>query len=424
VSAADRVVIPVVRAIGTRPKLSKAIFRFATYNPFDPGRYRWPYPIYDAMSGGKPVVYSRLYQDWTVLGRDEVLQVLRSSDVTTSGVIDRLRKVAPYTRLSEKAMQNFSTWMLFIDPPMHSRFRGAVSRSFTPKRVALHESRIQTITEELLDSLPGEGRPDVMNGFASRLPVYVIADILGVPRDRFDWLHRTSSEIAGLIDILRPINPTSMNRRFEEMHAEFTALIKQRRVDPSDDLISAVVHDSENDLTDDELVSLITLLMFAGHETTTSLLGNSIVALAKHPEQRELLAMRTDIIDNAIEELLRYDSPVQMAVRQTTAPVQAGTTTIPAGANVGLIIGAANRDLRWAPDADQLRLDRPNPSPISFGSGIHHCLGAALSRIEMRVALPAFLQRFGEYRINQDNIRWKQSSMLRGPTHLPLEPMK
>lgn len=148
------------------------------------------------------------------------------------------------------------------------------------------------------------------------------------------------------------------------------------------------------------------------------MLGNSIVALAAHADQRACLREQPDLIGIAVEELLRYDSPAQVAVRTTTAPVQAGATTIPAGANVGLMIGAANRDLRRWPDANELRIDRPDPTPISFGNGIHHCLGAALTRLEMRVARPAFLNTFGDYSIDHHSVGWKQSTTLRGPTNL------
>jgi cytochrome P450 len=420
VRGVDKVVIPLVRGIGQRPRLSNAIFRFASYNPFDPQRYRWPYPVYDAMSDGEPVVYSKLYKDWTVFGYDEVLDVLRSTDVSTAGVVRRIRNISPYTRLSDLAIANFSRWMLFVDPPDHSRLRGAVSRTFTPKRVAEHAPRVQAIADELLANLAQQGSPDFVKSFASPFPVFVIADILGVPRDRFDWLHETSSEIAGLLELMRPFDQTSMNRRFEELHVELSHLIEQRRRSPCDDLISALTNDPSSETSTDDLIALITTLMFAGHETTTSLLGNSIVALAANPDQRSLLREQPRLVDNAVEELLRYDTPAQVAVRTTTAPVQAGTTTIPSGAHVGLMIGAANRDLRRWPDANRLRIDRPDPKPISFGNGIHHCIGAALTRLEMRIAVPALLDTLGDYTIEGDSIEWKQSTTLRGPTRLPI----
>ena len=414
----DQLVLPIVRQIGRRPRLSNAVFRFAKYNPFDPQRSSWPYPVYDQMSGGQPVVYSRLFRDWTVFGYDEVVDVLRSPNVSTSGVVTRLRGIAPYSKLSPQAMDNFARWLPFLDPPDHTRLRSAVSRTFTPKRIAEHEPRVRAITEQLLADLVNDPAPDVIAGFASPLPVYVIADILGLPHDQFTWLHRASSEIAGLLEIMRPFDPDSMSDRFAELRETFGALIEQRRREPQDDLISALANGPDSELTDEDIVALIAVLMFAGHETTTGLLGNTIVALANSPDQRSLLREQPGLIDNAIEEFLRYDPPAQIAVRTTTAPVQAGDTTIPRDANVGLMIGAANRDLRRWTDADQLRLDRPDPKPISFGRGIHHCLGAALTRLEMRVAVPAFLDSFGDYRIDPGSLIWKQSNTLRGLNQL------
>ncbi|MFN3217359.1 MAG: cytochrome P450 [Acidimicrobiales bacterium] len=412
----DRLVLPAVRWIGQRPLVSAALFRFASYDPFDPRRASWPYPVYDQMSGGRPVVHSRLFDEWTVFGHDEVLDVLRSPNVSTSGVVTRLRELAPYNRTSLRAMDNFARWLPFLDPPDHTRLRTSVSRTFTPKRIAGHEARVRVIAHELLADMDDDPEPDVIAGFASPFPVRVIADILGVPPHLFAWLHRTSSEIAGLLDIMRPFDPDSMSTRFAELHETFSTLIDQRRRAPRDDLITALATDPGGDLDDDDIVALIVVLMFAGHETTTGLLGSTLLALSRYPEQRAMLIERPHLIDNAIEEFLRFDPPAQIAVRTTTGPVTAGSVIIPAGANVALMIGAANRDARRWPDADQLRIDRPDPRPISFGHGIHHCLGAALTRLEMRAAVPAFLDRFGAYTVDPASLTWKQSNTLRGPT--------
>lgn len=414
----DQLVLPIVRQIGQRPRISNALFRFAKYNPFDPQRPEWPYPIYDQMSGGEAVVFSRLFKDWTIFGHDEVLDVLRSPNVSTSGVVARLRNLAPYNKLSAQAIDNFARWLLFLDPPDHARLRSAVSRTFTPKRVAEHEARVQAIARQLLNDLADDPAPDLIDGFASPLPVYVIADILGVPEEQFERLHRASTEIAGLLEIMQPFDPDSMSERFAELHDTFTGLINDRRAEQRDDLITALATDPDSQLTDDEIVALIVVLMFAGHETTTGLLGNTILALSKFPDQRALLRDRPELIDNAIEEFLRYDPPAQIAVRTTTGTVKAGKVTIPAGANVALMIGAANRDIRKWPDADQLRIDRPDPKALSFGHGIHHCLGAALTRLEMRAALPPLLDDLGDYTIDPESVTWKPSNTLRGPTAL------
>jgi len=370
------------------------------------------------MTGGQPVVFSRFFNEWTVSGYDEVLDVLRSPNVSTSAVVKRILAISPYTKLSETAVGNFSKWLLFIDNPEHTRLRGTVSRAFTPRRIAGYEPRVRALAGQLLADIGDDPNPDIVESFTARLPIYVIAEILGLPADQYEWLHETSAEIGGLLEIMQPFDPSSMNERFAEFEERFTALIEQRRSEPRDDLISVLATDTDDKLCNNEIVALIVVLMFAGHETTTGLLGNSIVALARFPEQRALLRANTALIDNAIEELLRYDTPAQIGVRTTTGPVEAGTTTIPAGANIALLIGAANRDTRKWPDADQLRLDRPNPNPISFGHGIHHCLGAALARLEMRVALPAFLNDFGDYTVDHKTAVWKRSNTLRGLTHL------
>lgn len=414
----ERVMLPIIRQIGTRPRLSKQLFRFAKWgDPYTPERFSWPYPIYDKMTADGPVVYSRPYQQWFVSGYDEVMAVLRSPNSSTAALADRMLALPPYTKLSDTAVANFRTWLLVTDPPMHTRLRAAVSRAFTPKRIAEFEPRIREITDDLLAAMTDDDAPDVVPAFTASLPIYTIAAILGLPTERWDWLRESSAEVGRMLEALEAFDPVSMSRRFDELHTTFTELIRERRAEPRDDLISALVAD-ESELGDNEVISMITMLMFAGHETTTGLLGNSIVALAHHPEQRALLWEHPDLIENAIEELLRFDTTAQFSGRNTTGPIEVGDVTIPGGSNVALNIGAANRDVRRWPDADQLRLDREDPRPISFGHGIHHCLGASLARLEMRIAVPAFVQAFGDYTVDPDEVEWKRSHTLRGPTRL------
>ncbi len=415
----EQFILPVVRQVGRRPNLSKRLFRFAKWgDPFTPERFSWPYPIYDKMTANGPVVYSRPYQQWFVSGHDEVLAVLRSPNTSTEAVGRRILSVSPYTKLSEPAKASFRKWLLVNDPPDHTRLRGSVVRAFAPKRLAGYEERVRAITDQLLADMATDDRPDVVAGFTASLPIYVIAELLGLPRDRWTWLRAASAEIGGMLEPMQAIDPVSMSTRFADLDSTFDALINERRSNPRDDLISALATDDEETLTNDEVIAMIGVLMFAGHETTTGQLGNSIVALAQHPEQRELLRSTPGLIDNAIEELLRYDATAQFTGRTTTGPVDVGAVTIPAGSNVAVMVGAANRDRRKWPDADVLRLDRPDAKSISFGHGIHHCLGAALARMEMKVALPAFLAAFGDYTVDLDTAQWKRSHTLRGPTVL------
>ncbi|MEO1063308.1 MAG: cytochrome P450 [Actinomycetota bacterium] len=417
----ERVMLPVVQAIGARPRVSRVVFRFARWgDPFAPERFSWPYPIYDTMTADGPVVYSRAYHQWFVSGHDEVLAVLRSPNASTEALGRRLLGLSPYTKLNETAIENFRRWLLVTDPPVHTRLRTAVSRAFTPKRIAELEPQVLSIADRLLDDVADRRSVDVVEAYTAALPINAIAAILGLPGDRWAWLRTSSTQIGQMLEAMDAFDPHEMNRTFDDLQSVFTELIAERRAEPRDDLISALVAD-ESRLDDDEVVSMISVLMFAGHETATGLLGNAIVALGRHPDQRRLLRDRPDLIDNAVEELLRYDTTAQFTGRNTIGPIEAGDVTIPAGANVALMLGAANRDRRRWPDADVLRLDRPDPKPISFGHGIHHCLGAALARLEMRVGLPAFLDAFGDYDVADDDVEWKRSHTLRGPTKLVVQ---
>ena len=416
----EQLMFPVVRGIARRPKVSKAVFgRTKWGDPFAPDRFSYPYGIYDTMRADGPVVFNKVYQQWFVFGYDEIYEVLRSPQATTSSLVDVLLAVSPYNKLSASSVANVTRWLLLTDPPVHSRLRGAVSRAFTPRRIASYEQRVQAVVAELLAPIEQVKELDVVSDFTARLPIYVIAELLGLPRDRWEWLRSASAEIGGVLEAFAGFDPVSMNHRFDELHAYFTTIIEQRRAHPEDDLISAMIaEDTEYPLDTEEVLAMIVLLMFAGHETTTGLLGNAIVALAQHPVQRELLRSKPALIDNAVEELLRFDPPAQTSARFANEDLIVGGKTIRRGSTIALMIGAANRDKRQWPDADELRLDRPDPKPVSFGHGLHYCLGASLARLETRVALPAFLNSFGDYTIDLDAATWKRSHTLRGPLSL------
>jgi cytochrome P450 len=422
----EKVMLPVVSAIGQRPKLSSALFRFAKWgNPFAEERYSYPYPLYDRYRADGEVFYSRAYGQWFVFGYDEVLEVLHSSDALTSATAERLLQISrPHANMSPAVKASFRRWLLVNDPPDHTRLRASVSRAFTPKRIASWEPLIAKVANDLVADMAGQSRVDAYAAFSAPLPIYVIAAILGLPRNKWEWLRDASREIGGILEPFNGFDPVSMNRRFEELDRYFNSLIEDRRKDPQDDLISALVGADASGvhapLNNDEVIAMISFLMFAGHETTSGLLGNAIVALAKHPEQRSLLRDRPELIDNAVEELLRYDSPVQVSGRNTVADMTVGGKSIRKGSTVGLFIAAANRDKRKYADGDQLQLDRADPRPISFGHGMHFCLGAALARLEARIGLPVFLNAFGDYTVDESQVTWKKSHVLRGPIRLPV----
>jgi cytochrome P450 len=418
----EQVTLSAVAEMANRPRLSAAVFRFTNWgNPFAPERFSWPYPMFERMRADGEVAYGRLYRQWLVFGYDEVQAVLASPDTATAPVAELLLSMRRYRRLSPSARANFTRWLAATDAPDHTRLRSAVSRAFTPKQIARYENLVADVVHELIAELPDGGEIDMVSSFTNQLPIRAIAALLGLPdRDRA-WLLKGSSEIGLMLEPLTPFDPDSMSERFNELDAYFTALVGDRRRQPGNDLISALVANGEGPvLDDDEIIAMIAFLLFAGHETVTGMLGNALLALARFPRQRACLRADADLIGNAIEELLRFDSPVQVSARRATRDLPVGGRTIKAGETVALMIGAANRDKRRWPDADELRLDRPDPKPISFGFGAHHCLGAALARMELRLALPPLLDRLGDYTVDPARIRWKRSFTLRGPLTLPV----
>jgi cytochrome P450 len=419
----EQIAFPLVRQIAKRARLAKVVFGLVGMkNPFALERYADPYPALDKLWDKGPVFYHRVFGAWMVIGYEETQELLRFSDTSVSTTVDVLLSVRPYSALSDQAKRSFSKWVLVTDPPDHTRLRSLVSRAFTPKRIASWEPRIKDVADALIEAMRHTPEPDVVASFTTKLPIYVIGDILGLPRDRWDWLKETSDAIAGLLDPFLLFDPREMNLHFAELHAYLRLIAAERRLDPRDDLISVLVQAVDGDaLSDEELVAMVEILMFAGHETTTGMLGNSIVALAAHPLQREMFRDRIDLRENAIEELLRFDTSVISGVRVATKDLRLGGKDIKAGARVTILWGAANRDPRRWPDANQLRLDRENPHPISFGHGIHHCLGAALARTEMRVGLSAFVDAFGAYTIDPTKVEWKKSGALRGPEVLTIQ---
>jgi cytochrome P450 len=420
----EQIAIPAVRLLANRPRLAHALFRLTNdESPFDPDYYVDPYRALEAVRNKYGQVYYRkVFRQWFVVGYDEALELLRSPSLSVSSALNVLMDIRPYSQLSAEAKASFVRWLLFVDPPDHSRLRSLVQRAFAPNTIKAFEPRVRAIADDLLAKIAEQRTPDVVAGFASPLPIFAIGELLGLPPDRWAWLKSASDDITGLIDPLHGFDPKVVSVRVAELNAYFTEVIEQRRLEPGDDLISVLVTaaDDGDKLDNDELLAMLGFLLFAGHETTTTLIGNSLVALARHPEQRAVLRDHPELIDNAVEELIRFDTSVQATPRSTTAPISVGGTTIPAGQQVAILWGLVNRDVRRWPDADKLRLDRPDPKPLSFGHGIHHCLGASLARMELRIAVPAFLEAFGDYRLNPATTEWKRSLSMRGPTVLPI----
>ncbi len=419
----EEVALAVVRGLVRRPRLADIVFRFDTWgNILGPDRFRDPYPIYERMRVAGPVSFSPILQQWAVVGYDEAREVLRSPSFGVAGQMELLLDTRPYSELADRTKELLRHALLFTDPPLHTRLRSAVSRACTPRRMQRLEPRVRTILDGLLQRIAEDPTPDLMAGIAEPLPIQVIAELIGVPEERWSWVAETSTTLRRIVDPFVPLDPAEVDRTVDDLATYYGDLADERAARPADDLLSVLTRtEAEGEIDRTELLSLVVILLSAGHETTTGAIGNAVIAFARHPDQRDLLLDRPDLWPNAVEELLRYDTVLQTDPRVALEDVTIGDKTIKAGQNVTVMLGAANRDPRHVDRPDQLCVDRPDPAPISFGHGIHHCVGAALARLELRVAVPAILEALGRFTIDDDAIEWKRSLAFRSPAHLPVQ---
>ncbi len=398
----------------------------------DPGLRENPYPAYRMLREWAPLWRappvgplllptgeSEAGPPWLLSPHAEVGAVLRDSRFGHDN-IGQLDADA----LAEPVYQWLTRTMLFLDPPAHTRLRGLVVRAFTARRVEALRDRIAAIVDALIDTVIDRGEMDLVADFAHKLPVIVICDMLGVPEaDRHYFLHETI--VRGRV--LDPVPLTRQefdeaNASVAELDAYFAKLFTYRREHPGDDLTTALLAAREADdrLSDEEVLSNIGLLFAAGHETTSNLIGNGMLALHRHPAELARLRADLSLVPNAVEELLRYDSPVQLTGRRALEDVDILGQTIRQGEEVILLLGGANHDpAAYAGDPDTLDVARPGVRAISFGGGIHHCLGAQLARIEGAIAFRRLLERLPALRLAEpDRVEWKPTITLRGPKTL------
>lgn len=421
----ESLVIPAMRAVVRRPWLSRLVFaRDPWGNPYSEEAVADPTTTVERMwSGGEPVVHRALWGRWFVLGYDECLVVANHPGASASvDMCSLLDEVRPYKNLAPASKRFMRSWILIQDPPAHTRLRRLVSRPFTLRRIEAMEDEIAATVDELLDAVDGRSSIEMVSALNRPLPLRIITSLIGLPPERWPWAGEVVGRMSGFFDPLTNFDAPTIDRAIEEFSDVVGELIEERRRRPEPDLISDLVAlevDGEH-LSRLELVANVGLMVFAGHETTSSMLGNALVALAANPLQRSLVRDRPELWPNAIDELLRYDGSVTALPRRTTAAIDLGSVTIPAGADVILDLGAANRDRRRWDDPYQLRLDRPDPRPLAFGHGLHHCLGHWLARAELRIALQAVVERFGDFTIDPAEVDWRLSSVLRGPERLVL----
>jgi pimeloyl-[acyl-carrier protein] synthase len=389
------------------------------FNPMDPGFLSDPYPTYDRLRAEDPVHHSPL-GFWVLTRYDDVVSVLRdprfAKEAIASFVAARFGVPTPGMGLS----------MLDRDPPDHTRLRGLVSKAFTPRVVERLRPHIQQIVDGLVDRAAGAGSMDLIEEFAYPLPVIVICEMLGVPVADHERFKGWGLDIArGLDSVMLPPDSEVHRRSMAARHAlsdYFRALIAERRAAPRDDMLSGLIAAEEagDTLSEDELLATCILLLVAGHETTVNLIGNGTLALLRHPGQLRRLRENPELIGTAVEELLRYDGPVQRTARIPSADVTIAGHKIDKGEMVMPFIGAADRDPVQFPDPNRLDITRADNRHIAFGWGIHFCLGAPLARVEGQIAISTLVRRFPNLALATDEPEYRQSLTLRGLKTLPV----
>jgi cytochrome P450 len=384
-----------------------------------------PYPFYAWLRERDPVHRSYPASGWVLSRHADILDVLAdrrfSSDERHWKRYPRLRARALRAGLPDLYDEQLAS-MLRIDPPDHTRLRTLVSKAFTPRAVERMRPRIEAVVGELLDGLHGRNEIELVGDFASPLPVAIIAEMLGIPvADRGRFRHWSNEAIRMLGD------GTNDDRRrgakgFAELARYLEAEVEARRLAPRDDLLSAMVAAEEagERLSTKELFATCVLLLIAGNETTTNLIGNGALALLRHSEQLALLRSERKRVPGAVEELLRYDSPVQLTSRLVLEDGELCGRPLRRGEQLVLLLGAGNRDPERFPDPDRLDVTREDVHPLSFGHGIHYCLGAQLARLEAQIAFEGLLDRFPDLRLGAAPVAWGDNTILRGPTSLPL----
>jgi cytochrome P450 len=397
------------------------------FNPLQREFRRDPYPTYKALQTKDPFHRSRLVGGWVLTRYGDVSAVLRDNRFLADDrklpffAKNRKRLLDAGVLTAEEAARDAPT-MLRVDPPNHTRLRGLVNKAFTPRAVESLQPRIEQIVDHLLDAVVEKREMDAIRDLAYPLPVIVIAEMLGIPPEDRAQFKRWSDDVVGDLGTANIESTRRAMAASRELRLYLEPILEERRREPKEDLLSALLAAEEagDRLSTEEMYTMVMLLLVAGNETTTNLIGNGLLALLRHPDQLALLRTDPSLAEPAIEELLRYDSPVQATSRFVLEDVELAGNTVSAGQQVALLLGAANRDPQRFERPDELDITRENVQPLSFGSGIHYCLGAPLARMEGRIALGALLERFPNLRLATDNLEWNDNLILRGVKSLPL----
>jgi cytochrome P450 len=394
------------------------------FNPFDEAFRRDPYPVYRALRDQEPVHRSFL-DAWVVTRHADVKFVLKDRRFGVDPIPERIAERHRFMKARggdlEALLSASQRFFFFLDPPAHTRMRGLVRTVFSAGAVDRMLPLLTSYTDRLLDDLAGRDSFDLIEDFAGPLPVFVIASMLGVEDFDLPTLKGWSLDLSRILDPLVSLEEYQQMdvivRGFEDCFREMFAARRER---PADDIISVLLGAARghDDLQERDLAAVCTLLFITGEETTVNLIGNGMLSLQRHPGAWARLRDDPALAGTAVDELLRFESPVQLTTRVAHEDVELHGVRVRAGDKVVVGIGAANRDPDVFDDPDELRLDRqPNPH-VAFGDGIHYCLGALLARAQGVIAIPRLLQRFPSLRLDVDRLQWRRNIVVRGLQHL------
>jgi cytochrome P450 len=396
------------------------------FSPLSPEFQANPYPYYDMLRASAPMFHWEQWNMWFFTRYDDCVALLKDNrlgrEILNYMSREELGWPEPDPQVEPLAELNRG-WMLFRDPPTHTRLRMLVHKAFTPRMVEQLRERIQAVTDGLLDAVRAKGTMDIVSDLAVPLPVVVIAEMLGVPESDREAFRGWSRDLAETLELTESPEVYIRGAKATVAFSEYLrGLANERRKSPKDDLITALVEAEEqgDKLTEQELISTCILLLVAGHETTTNLIGNGTLALLRNREQLEKLRADPTLAKTAVEELLRYDSPVQMTSRTALEDMEFKGITFPQGSQVSMMLGAGNHDPEQFTNPDKLDITREHNPHLSFGNGIHYCLGAPLARLEGQIALNTLLRRMPRLELADENPIYRNTYVLRGLRALPV----
>src|SRR5215216_5447396 len=395
-------------------------------NLHDPEVRADPYPFYTQLRSEDPVHWDESMGFWVLTRFADIASVYGDARFSRAQGLRRGFERLPEAeqRIAEPVYHSFSKSMFYSDPPYHTRLRGLVNNAVTPNAVEQMRPHVQRIVDSLLDALQTKGEMDAIHDLAHPLPILVISQMLGLPAEERVRFKQWSDDLFAILGSV-PHAPELMERASQslaELTDYLTMLSLSRRQQPQNDLLSALVGVVEKGerLTQEELVANVTILLSAGHETTSNLIGNGLLALLRNPDQMQKLRDHPKLVSSAVEEMMRYDNPVQIAYRSAAEDVEIGGKYIRKGQLVNSILAAGNRDPERFSEPDQFDISRDEGRHLGFGLGIHFCIGAPLVRLEAQIAFSTILRRFPELHLATENMEWQEHPIFRGVKSLSL----